>query len=180
MRYVILVLLFYSLIQLYLLSVFLKKRQKIAQKSAISSLGLIWLIFLIDYICAFYIPDIAYFLVILSFFFNTFLGYYCNLFTRSKRYDRFQHLFGCFSFAIILYFLSANIFDLSGTKSFHSFYIFLLGIFSGVFTEILEFLYDLKHEEKMQKGLQDTNVDMVFDVIGSMFSAIFAFLFLIK
>ena len=119
-------------------------------------------------------------LAIVSLFFNTFFGYYRNLFNRSKRYDRFQHLFGCFSFGIFLYFLSVNIFFIGGSKPFQAFYIFLLGIFSGIYTEITEFLHDLKHEEKMQKGLRDTNVDLIFNVIGSLLSAIFAFLFIIK
>jgi VanZ family protein len=181
MRWLILLLLvLYSIVDLYLLRVFCKDKQKIAQKSAISSLVFIWLIYLIDRIFIFQLPELAYFLVLLSFFFNEYFGYYRNLFNRTKKYDRFQHAFGCFSFAIFLYFLLSNIVDYGGSKTFQALYVFLLGIFSGVYTEILEFLHDLKHEEKMQKGLRDTNVDLIFDVIGSVLAAICAFLFLIK
>jgi len=181
MRWVILLLsVLYSVIDLYLLRFSVKNKQKIAQRSAISSLVFIWLIYLIDRIFAFQLPEIAYLLVLLSFFFNGYFGYYRNLFNKSQRYDRIQHAFGCFSFAIFLYFLLSNIFDYGGSRAFLALYVFLLAIFSGVYTEILEYLHDLKHEEKMQKGLRDTNVDLVFDVIGAVLAAIFAYLFLIK
>ncbi len=181
MRWIILLLLvLYSVVDLYLLRIFCKDKNKIARKSAISSFVFIWLIYLLDRIFVFQLPEITYFLVLLSFFFNGFFGYYQNLFNRTRKYDRFQHAFGCFSFAIFLYYLLSNIMDYGGSKAFQAFYIFLLGVFSGIYTEILEFLHDLKHDEKMQKGLRDTNVDLVFNVMGSVLAAICAYLFIIK
>ncbi|MDQ5983927.1 MAG: hypothetical protein RUMPE_00956 [Eubacteriales bacterium SKADARSKE-1] len=164
-----------SIVELFLLRKFIIHKEKIALKSVITSLVFLWIIFIISYIFKLNVPDVAYILVIITLFMNSYLGYYFNLYYKTKKYDRIQHVLGSFSFAILLYFLFSNVFEYGGSKAFKAFYIFLLGVSSGTIHEIIEFINDLKHEEKMQRGLKDTNLNIVSNIIGSFSASILAF-----
>ena len=165
----------FSLIELLLLKEFIKRKNKIAIKSAIASIVFLALIYIASYFYNFVVPDAAYIIVIISLFLDSFFGYYRNLYYKSKKYDRVQHVIGSFSFAIFFYFFLSNIFEYGDSKLFRAFYILLLGIFYGTICEIVEFISDLNSKEKMQRGLRDTNFDMVSDVIGSLSAAIFSY-----
>ena len=173
---VFLYLLFFSVIELLFLSKFARRKQKTALKSARTFLVFVWLIFLADRFLGFNIPDFAYIFVLITILVDSYLGYYLNLYKKTKKFDRIEHVLGSFSFAIFLYYLFSNIFDYGGSVAFKAFYTFLLGIFSGVFGEIAEFLSDTKNKEKMQKGLRDTNFDLISDLIGSLLAFVFAFI----
>lgn len=165
----------FSVAELFFLRRFIAKKETIAFKSAIVSLAFLWLIFIVSYLYQFRIPDAAYIFIIISLFMNSYFGYYLNLYEKSKRYDRIQHVIGSFSFAIFFYFFFSNLFEYGGSRAFQAFYVLLLGVFYGTLYEIIEFLSDLKNKEKMQRGLRDTNMDMVSDVIGSLAASVLAF-----
>ncbi len=170
---IFLYLLFFSAIELFLISNFARRKQKTALKSAMTLLVFVWLIFIADRFFGFTIPDFAYVFVLIMILADSFLGYYLNLYKKTKKFDRIEHIWGSFSFAIFLYYLFSNIFDYGGSVAFRAFYTFLLGVFSGVFGEIAEFINDSKNKEKMQKGLRDTNFDLISDLIGSLLAFVF-------
>jgi VanZ family protein len=158
---------------------FIQKKDKIAFKSAVSSLVFLWLVFIASYIFKFVIPDIAYVFAIISLITDSYFGYYKNLYNKTKTFDRIQHALGSFSSAVFFFYLFSHIFEYGGSTAFLSLYVLLLGIFHGVLNEIMEFISDLKNKKKMQKGLRDTNNDLVSDLIGSLLAAIVSFFFLI-
>jgi len=171
------VFIFFSFIELLLLKEFIKRKYKIAIKSAITSIAFWTFVFIASYLYNLVMPVAAYILVIIALFLDSYLGYYRNLYCTSRKYDRVQHGIGSFSFAIFFYFFFSNIFSYGGSRSFRAFYILILGVFYGTIYEIIEFISDLKNKngEKMQRGLRDTDFDMVSDVIGSLSAAIFSY-----
>ena len=173
---IFLYLLLFSVIELFFISAFARRKQKTALKSATTSLVFIWLIYLADRFIGFNIPDFAYIFVLIMMLFDSFFGYYLNLYKKTKKFDRFEHVLGSFSFAVFLYYLFSNVFVYGGSLAFQAFYTFLLGIFSGVLGEILEFLSDSKNKDKMQRGLRDTNLDLISDVVGSLLASVFIYL----
>lgn len=168
-------LIIFSVSELFLLRKFIIKKEKTALKSAVVSLVFLWLLFIALYFYKLFIPGAAYVLVVLSLFMNSYFGYYRNLYYKSKKYDRIQHVIGSFSFAIFFYFFFSNIFEYGGSKAFQAFYVLVSGVFYSTVYEIIEFISDLKNKEKMQKGLRDTNVDMISDVIGSLSASLLSF-----
>lgn len=180
MRQILYVCLFlFSLGELLSIGTFARKGEKTALKLAVSSLVFLWLIFIGDHFLNLNIPDIVLLFLTVSLFSGTFLGYYVNLYNKSKVFDRIQHAMGSFSFALFLYYLLASIFEYGGSKSFRAFYILLLGIATGMFFELSEFVSDLNKDKKMQRGLRDTNFDMVSDVLGGVLAAVFAYFLLL-
>ncbi len=171
----LIVLVIFSLIELLFLKAFTKRKNKTASKSTIASIAFLALMYITSYFFDLKVPDAAYILISISLFFDSYFGYYRNLYYRSRKYDRAQHAIGSFSFAIFFYFFLSNIFQYGGSRSFRAFYILLLGVFWGSIYEIIEFISDLNNREKMQRGLRDTNFDMISNVIGSLFAAFLAY-----
>ena len=165
----------FILIELLLLKEFIKRKNKIAIKAAISSIVFLALIYIASYFYNFVVPDAAYIIVIISLFLHSYFGYYRKLYYNSKKYDRVQHVIASFSFAIFFYFFLSNIFEYGDSRAFRAFYILLLGVFYGMLCEIIEFISDLNNKEKMQRGLRDTDFDMVSDLIGSLSAAFFSY-----
>jgi len=100
---------------------------------------------------------------------HIFIGKYLNVYHRSIIYDRYLHLFGSFSFALLFFSIINNTMALVNEGwIFTSFFIIILGIAIGVLVEIAEFIHDSFSKKDMyQHGLVDTNLDMIFNVIGS-------------
>jgi hypothetical protein len=175
----LILLVLYSIAELFMLREFAKRKDKLAMKSAIASPLFLWLVMIAGYVYDFRIPGAVFMLGVLSAFANSYLGYYRDLYNRSRKFDRFQHAFGSFSAALFFYFLLGNLFEYGGSRAFGAFYVLLLGIFCGTVHEIGEFIADLRGAEKMQKGLRDTNMDMVSNLIGSALACAAAYFFVI-
>ena len=93
------------------------------------------------------------------------LGYYY----KSKIYDRFLHLVGSFSFALLGFLLLDRIvtpFD--GGRLYASLFVITLGISLSTLLEIAEFVHDsVSNKTKSQHGLTDTDFDLIFNVLGA-------------
>jgi len=125
------------------------------------------------------IPLYALALAMAVLFAHSFCGNFLSLYLKSKWFDRALHAFGSFSFALLLYFIIASVFESGGSKPFRALFILFLGTGSGSFFEIFEYSCDRKQDLKMQKGLKDTVFDMVFNLIGSFAAAVFAGFFVL-
>lgn len=169
----------YSIIELLILRVFIIKKEKVAIKSTAISFIFLWLVLIATFIFNFYIPNMAFIFIILSFFIHSYFGYYLNYYNKSKVFDRIAHGAGSFSLAIFTYYFLSNFFKYGGSRAFQALYIFLLGISLGAVYEIVEFAADLNNSKKMQRGLRDTDFDIISDVIGSIIAAVFAFIILL-
>jgi hypothetical protein len=110
--------------------------------------------------------------LIITIFGHTYIGEYCDIYHKSKNYDRFLHLFGSFTFSLFAYSLiESSIKPVSYSKVYVSLFIATLGITIGVVFELVEFSFDkLAKKEKYQKsqhGLADTDFDLIYNVIGA-------------
>ncbi len=127
------------------------------------------------------IPDYTIILVFLTIIGHFFIGQYLNYYNKSKRYDRYLHAFGTFSFAIFLYCLIlAFINPAVNSNILASIFVFTIGLSIGLIFEIIEFIIDISKKKDTnkphsQRGLMDTDLDMVYDIIGSFVAAVFCF-----
>lgn len=172
-------LIIFCIAELLLIRTFIVKKEKVALKSSTVSFGFLGLVLIAAFSFDFNMPDFAFILVIILFLVNSYFGYYQNLFNKSRKFDRFLHGYGSFSFAVFFYYLLSNFFQYGGSKAFQAFYIMLLGIFTGAVYEMIEFITDSKHEKKLQRGLRDTNFDMVSNFIGSIGASVLGFFILL-
>lgn len=109
-------------------------------------------------------------LVILTLIGNSLVGQYLDLYMKSRTYDRYLHILGCFSFALFFYYLIANVTSAAaGPDVYVALYVASLGITAGCLLEILEYCIDSKSRKGMknQHGLRDTDTDMIANVIGA-------------
>lgn len=114
------------------------------------------------------VPEIIRCFVIIALFIHTFFGYFKDLYTRSKTFDRYLHAYGSFAFALFFYTLLSQLMNASVTpKLFGAVLAAFTGIAMGALFEIVEFAIDVKMPVKTQRGLKDTDMDLIFDVIGS-------------
>lgn len=120
------------------------------------------------------IPYLVLILVMVTVFLHTFVGHYLELYTKSKLFDRYQHGFGSFSFALLIYLTMSKVTMPGGSVLFRAIFVAALGIAAGVIFEIFEFVHDSMNKTKLQRGLKDTNFDIISDVIGSVLAAVLA------
>lgn len=105
---------------------------------------------------------------------HTFIGTYLNVYYKSKYFDRYLHLFGSFSFSLLLFSIIHYLVPLDNASWIYtSLLVMTLGISLGVFFEIIEFIHDC-YSKKMrcQHGLADTDLDLIFNVCGSFIAGI--------
>ena len=176
----------FTVAELMILRVFIIKKAKAAVRSTVTSLILLWLAVIVTLVFDFQMPDMAFFIMIFFLLIDSGLGYYWNLYNRSRTFDRLAHGMGSFTFAIFFYFFLSNLLEYGGSRAFHAAYVLLLGISFGAVFEIVEFITDAKQSidqkqdgEKMQRGLRDTNFDLLSDIIGSVGASVIAYFIMV-
>ncbi len=123
------------------------------------------------------IPNYAVILTILSIIGHSFFGRALNYYNTSRRYDRYLHAFGTFSFALFFYCLILSFINPAvNSRILTGVFTFTIGLSLGLVFEIVEFIIDCTRTKKTstprsQRGLRDTDLDMVFDIIGALGAA---------
>lgn len=151
-------------------------KKNVGLKSSLTSFIIFCFILLFKLLFKFTLPYYILLLSLLAVFFDSFIGYRLEYYSKSIKFDRYLHGYSVFSYSLLLFYLLSNFLDIGGSKLFLALFIALLGISCGVLIEIFEFMNDSKHNTDMQRGLKDTNFDLIFDVIGSVLAAVFAYL----
>lgn len=170
----------YSLIEAFIIYMFAKQKNKLQLQATLTSSLLFFLYVLADLIFGINVPKMILVLVMTSIFIQTFFGYYKNRFMESKKFDRYLHAFGSFSFALFFYSLIDKILLPEVTpKVYAAIFVLVLGMAIGAVFEIIEFVLDKIKHTKMQKNLKDTDLDMIFNMIGSAFSAVVSYFFIL-
>lgn len=105
---------------------------------------------------------------------DSFLGLYIDLYTTSTVFDKVQHVFGSYSFALFAYNLTCNLIQPKISCSFRFIFVFSLGLGIGALYEIGEFLGDfiLKPDIPSQPSLLDTDLDLIANFIGALLAAV--------
>ena len=134
------------------------------------------------YLLLWVIPDYVMIFVIIAVFIHTFLGYFLNLYQRTKTFDHLMHAYGSFSYALLAYCTLVNFIAAPSSRLFTAIFVFTAGMALGVLVEIFEFVCDSNKRRalKLQKGLKDTNYDLIFDTIGSLCAGIFSYFILLQ
>jgi len=112
---------------------------------------------------------------------HSFVGTYLNFYFKSTTYDRYLHLFGAFSFALLAFSILNHIIPFMNEIWVYTFLLVTtLGITIGVLFEIAEFIHDsFSKKMKCQHGLADTDFDLIFNVFGSAIAGLLSiFIFL--
>ena len=152
---------------------FKKNEKKLVMQVAIPTV--LYLFFLLAlYLFNIRIPYIVLILYLITIFSHTFIGYYMNLYNRSKIFDRYLHGFGTFSTALLFYLTLCKLTEPGGSILFRAIYVAALGIATSMVYEVAEFFHDTKSNKKMQRGLRDTDFDMLSNIIGGVAAAIIA------
>ncbi len=110
---------------------------------------------------------------------HSFLGRYVGLYNTSSIYDRIQHIFGIYSFALFTYILVNRITGKPMVSGFRDFvFIAALGMSLGVVVEVIEFLSDLLFHPPLrnQPSLLDTDLDLISDTAGAIIAALHWFI----
>ena len=105
---------------------------------------------------------------------HNFLGRYVGLYNTSSIYDRIQHVFGIYSFALFTYILVNKITGKPDVSRFREFvFIISLGMSLGAAVEIAEFLADTFFHPPVrnQPGLLDTDLDLISNTAGAFIAA---------
>ncbi|MEG6586083.1 hypothetical protein [Dendrosporobacter sp. 1207_IL3150] len=102
-----------------------------------------------------------------------FFGYYLEYYLTSTLFDKAQHLFGSYSFALFTYVLVAQLLNNPVKPLFKFILIVGLGISLGATYEVLEFIVDSTTHPYPpgQPSLIDTDLDLIADIIGSVIAA---------
>lgn len=169
-------------VEAYIIFRSVRRREKTLIKAVIPAYALYAAFLLLAHFFRLRIPDVAMILSMASLLCHTFLGYYLNLYARTKTFDRAGHALGCFAYAPVAYFTLTSLFNEAIPELLAAIIIASLGMTLGVFVEIAEFAADSKRSKndiKLQRGLKDTDFDLIFDVIGSAAAGIFAYLVLL-
>ncbi len=163
----------YAVVQL-----FKKNEKKLVAQAAIPPV--LYLFFLLMlYLCNISIPYIVLIFYLITIFAHTFIGFYLDLYNRSKTFDRYLHGFGTFSTALLSYLTLSKFTSPGGSALFQAIFVASLGIALSMVYEVIEFLHDTKSKKKMQRGLRDTDFDMIANIIGGIAAAVFAAFFFI-
>lgn len=160
---------------------FMHTKETALIKAVVPSYLLFALVFVLAAIFALRILWPIWLLAMAALFCHTYVGYYLRLYEKSRVFDRYNHAYASFAYALLGYSVLASIFGVVQPKILAAVLVFTLGVTLGVFVEIFEFMSDLRVKTgiKMQKGLRDTDFDLIFDVMGSFIAAVFAYFVLI-
>ena len=114
-------------------------------------------------------------LLIITITSHDFFGEYLNFYTNVTYFDKFLHMFGAFSFALVAFELLSHFINISTSKPklLTFIIVLLLGISLGTIFELQEFLLDIITKGRNQGGLIDTDVDMFHNLIGSVLAGLF-------
>lgn len=120
------------------------------------------------------IPHTIRTLVLITVLSDSFFGLYMNLYTTSAVFDKFQHVFGSYTFSLFFYNLICQLTRPAISRTFSFIFVISLGLSIGVFYELGEFIGDLtvKPSVPSQPSLVDTNLDLVADLIGAFIAAV--------
>lgn len=124
------------------------------------------------------VPYYALWLGMLAVWLNGYVGYGLNKYNTSSRFDRYLHVFGSFSFALIAYCLLRSFVQEGGSRLFRAAFVWALSGLLGAAFEVFEFMRDRKKGTRTQHGLQDTDTDLAADLIGGFLAGAFTFFFL--
>ena len=165
----------FTIIEVYIFAQLAKKKSNLLNETLVSYFGFC-LSLLINFLCKLSVPDYIFILIMITIFGHTYIGNFLNFYNRSKHFDRYQHAFGSFSFALFVYsFIDKSINPVINSKLYSAIFVVALGISMGVVFEIIEFTHDSLLKTKKQKGLKDTDFDLISDVVGAMIAGVFAF-----
>jgi len=165
----------YCILEILILIRLRSKNKTVAFKSTAISFGLFLILAFLRLFFNLILPYYILLLTIIILVLNSYVGYYLNLYNKSKVFDRYLHAFGSFTFSLLFYYLLSNFMDYGGSETYRTLFIFLLGIALGSLYEVIEYVSDRKNTTKMQKGLKDTNLDNVGNIVGSLVSAVLAY-----
>lgn len=158
----------YLLAEAFIAYRFISTGNKLYLKSVLVSNVLFALYVAADEFFAIGVPHLLRLFVIAAMFIHTFIGYYKDRYTRSHKFDRYLHAYGCFAYALFLYSLLTRLIAAQVKPMlFEAIMVAFTGIAIGAIFELIEFLIDQKMPVKTQRGLIDTDVDLICDVIGS-------------
>ncbi len=160
----------FTVLQCALIVGYFKRRQPgKAASNFLAWLIMISFLFYINYI-KLYIPEFIITCFTITVIGHFFLGNFLDLYHRSKIYDRWLHLFGAFSFSLLVFSILNNaVLPFPNSDFYMSFFVITLGVSIGTLFEILEFMHDVVSKKKLpcQHGLADTDYDMIFNLLGS-------------
>ena len=125
------------------------------------------------------VPHYALWLGTLTVWLSGFMGHYLGKYTSSVWFDRCLHVFGSFSFALIVYCVIRSFAPEGGSVLFRALFVWALGGFVGAAFEVMEFIHDKTKGTRNQHGLQDTDTDLAANLIGGFLAGAFAFFFLL-
>jgi uncharacterized membrane protein YjdF len=97
------------------------------------------------------------------------LGYYLNFYVTSHVYDRIQHIFGIYAFALLAYIYVLHITRRPMPRILTFILVVALGISLGAVFEMIEYLADIGLNPVVpnQPSLEDTDLDLLSDLIGA-------------
>lgn len=168
----------YAAAELCILVQLKRKRQKTGLRATAFSFGFMILLTLAVFLFGL---NISYFLMILSLvsvFLDSYVGYYQDLYKKSRATDRWLHAYGTFALALLFYDIIRILVKEGGSKAFRALFVLLLGVALGAAHEIMEFIADIRLNSHMQKGLRDTNLDSIFNILGAVAAAAAAYFFI--
>lgn len=112
--------------------------------------------------------------VLLAIVSDGFFGYYLGFYASSNVFDKLQHIFGSYAFALFAYVLAVQWLKYALPQPIASVFIISLGVSIGAFYEIAEFFVDMWGNPVMpsQPSLQDTDLDLIGDAVGSLVAAL--------
>ncbi len=115
-------------------------------------------------------------ILVITLFSDGFLGYYLQLYLTSNVFDKLQHAFGTYSFALFGYLLVAQRIKGPLPREVNFILVLCLGISMGAVYEILEFIVDntTRPDPPGQPSLLDTDLDLIADSVGAAVAAVHA------
>lgn len=169
----------FLLLSAFMIFRFARKQEKFYLKSTICITISLAVFLALKCLIPLEIPDYVMLFVILAIWIHLFLGYYLRLYRRFKMFDRLLHLYGSFSFSLLVYFITANLPIGAPSRLFRALYVLGWGIALGGIFEIAEYVMDRKNGSHTQRGLKDTDFDLLFDVVGSLAAGLAMYFFIL-
>lgn len=131
----------------------------------------IWIIYsYLEHKYGFYMDNYVRMLVMTAVITDGFFGYYLEYYVSSFVFDKVQHIFGTYAFALFAYVL---VIQLAPSRMLGRTFTFVLitalGISIGAIYEVAEFLVDQYANPIIpsQASLLDTDLDIVCDIVGA-------------
>lgn len=165
--------LIFSVFQILIMLGYLQRNQPAKSAKYFVFWGVVTALLAYEYTVWQIVPQFIITCVVLTLIGHTFFGTFLDIYHRSTVYDRGLHLFGSFSFALLLFTFTDKNAIAGGLYRF--LFVVMLGISLGTLFEIAEFASDkISRKPKNQHGLADTDTDMIFNVIGALMAGVLA------